>query len=317
MLPEGPGMSVRALCIAVLFMLGAACGGGAGSGAAAPNPRPAVVPLAIAQLAIAQLAATPSPQASVDPCASALPDLPNDLPTAFAYDLESEDVLRFIAALGAVPEREQKRVFDTAVGAADSAQERTALTAIAAACPGLDEIYGTSRAMYLVVNQWTLGELANAKRFGAFSAVVGSAVAVLARGDDVPAGARQGALAAFPDLPGFSPSAPLEASAAPSPGACAQPDSPPKAIHLIKPIIPDVANSAGTTGDVAVKIELSWTGAIQSVKLFSDTLHNRPGFQGLMKATILAFAASTYAPAIEACVPVGSELDFTMSYGFK
>ncbi len=202
--PEWLDMSVRALCIAVLFVLGAACGGVAGSGAAAPVAWPAV-----AQLAVARTASTPAPQASMDPCASAVPDLPDDLPTAFAYDLESED------------------------------------------------------------------------------------------------------------LPGFARSPLAQPSAAPATAACTQPDSPPKSIHLITPAIPDVVNAAGTTGDVEVKIQLSWTGAIQSVRLFSDTLHNGPGFQDLMKATILALAASTYAPAIEACVPVGSELDFTMTYGFK
>jgi len=300
-------------------MLGAACLAAASSGTAPAVARQAGAQPGVARPAAAELAgaqpAMPSPQASVDPCASAVPDLPDDLPTAFAYDLESENVLRFVAALGAVPEREQKRVFDTAVAASDSAPERAAQTAIAAACPSLDEIYGTSRAMYLVVNQWTLGELANAKRFGEFSAVVGNAVAVLARGDDVPAAARQGALAAFPDL-GFALAPPTEPSALPA-AACTQPDSPPKSIHLIRPVVPDLANTAATTGDVEVKIELSWTGAIQSVKLFSDTLHNRPGWQGLMKATILALAASTYAPAVERCVAVGSELDFTMTYALK
>lgn len=301
-LPERHGMVVRPLWLAVFFALGAARTGAAGPAAAA---------------AIAPPAASPSPLESADPCASAVPDLPDDLPTAFAYDLESEDVLQFIAALGSVPERQQKRVFDTAVAATESAAGRAAQAAVAADCPNLDELYGTSRAMYLVVNEWTLGDLANAKRFGEFSAAVGSAVSVLARGEAVPADVRQGALAAFVDLPGFSPSPPAEPSAAPASTACTLPDKPPKSIHLIEPKIPPIAASAGTTGDVEVKIELSWTGAIQSVKLFSDTLHNRPGWQALMKSTILALAASSYSPAVENCVAVGGELDFTMTYAFK
>jgi hypothetical protein len=134
----------------------------------------------------------------------------------------------------------------------------------------------------------------------------------------VPAEARRGALAAFADLPGFDPAPPTpDPAAVPAPPACAQPDRPPKSIHLIKPVVPEMANSAGTTGNVEAKIELSWTGAIQSVKLFSDTLQNRPGWKGLMKATILALAASTYAPAVERCAAVGSELDFTWEYAFK
>jgi hypothetical protein len=290
-------MDRSALWLAVSLFLGA--GAAAGAGVAGPQAK------------------VPSPQVSVDPCASAVPDLPDDLPTAFAYHLESPRLLRFIAALAAVPERDQKRVFDTAVAAADSAPERAAQASISANCPSLDEIYGASRAMYLVVNQWTLGELANPKRFADFSAVVGTAVAAIARGDDLSPEAARAALAPFPVLAGFAPPPPAPPSASiPSVADCRSPDSPPKAIHLVEPKIPHLANDAGTTGDVEVKIALSWTGDVESVRLFSDTLHNRPGWKGLMQTTILALAASTYAPAIERCIAVGSELDFTEQYVF-
>jgi hypothetical protein len=291
-------MDRRARCLAVILFLG--------TGAA------------FASTVSAPSAPDPLPQVTAAPCPFALTALPDNLPAAFAYDLESPQLLGFIAALAAVPERDQKRVFDTAVAAVDASPELDARAPLLADCPSSDEIYGSSRAMYLVVDRWTLGELANRKRFGEFTAAVRAAVAALARGDPLSPELPRAALAPFPVLAGFAPPTPAPSSPpSRSVADCRVADSPPKAIHLVEPKLPRLPSDAAATGEVVAKIALSWTGDVESVRLFSDTLHGRPGAKEVLQTTILALAASTYAPAIERCIAVGSELDFTEQYVFK
>lgn len=121
-----------------------------------------------------------------DPCTSTVPDLPNDLQAAFAYDLESPSILHFVKALADIPQRDQQRVFDAAADAASSPAERDVEKAVAALCPNLDEMYGASRAFFLIASRWKLGELADEKRSGEFSTVVTTAMWSLSLGDRLP-----------------------------------------------------------------------------------------------------------------------------------
>ncbi len=257
----------------------------------------------------------PSPtgasQASAAPC-PALPDLPNDFATAFAYDLRPPAILRFITALDALPARDQKRVFDEAVAAASSPGEAAAKSAIAATCPDLDEIYGQSRALYLVSNEWTLRELANAKRFSAFADVVDAAVSALKLGDALDPALRQAALAPFADLPGLAAPSPAPEAAANEP--CAQADAPAHTVHLVTVSYPPVAAAAATSGTIKVKVHLDSFGYVRDASVFDSTAPARIGSDDLVRESILAAAATTYAPAIKACKQVAGTYLFRADF---
>ncbi len=256
-----------------------------------------------------------SPSPTADPCATAVPDLPNDLPTAFAYELEPPAILRFVSALARVPQREQRRVFNAAVDAASSPTEHAVQMAIAQECSNLDEIYGTSRTLYLVVNEWKLGELSDAKRFGDFSAAVGTAISALSLGDRLTPQNHDAALLPFADLPGLATPTP-----APSPsgsGLCSQPDTPARTTHVVPVDYPPFAGTAGTAGTVYVKLSLNEVGELRSARIFSNTLQRGLGSDQLIRAAIFAAAASTYAPAIKNCLPVGGIYVFKVGFSVR
>lgn len=260
----------------------------------------------VAASAPAAATAKPSP----DPCASAVPDLPNDLQAAFAYDLESPAILRFIAVLATVPQRDQQRVFAEAVRAASSPAEQQAAAAVAALCPNLDELYGTSRALYLIVNAWKLGGLADEKQSHDFSSAVETALWSLSVAQRLTPEQRRLAMLPFVNL-----GTPATPSPSPSKtGTCAA-DAPARLVHVVDPKYPLLARSASTTGLVRTKVSLSDTGDIRSVRIYTDSLHGRPGAQEVIRATILAAAASTYAPEIRGCRAVAGvyifEVDFS------
>jgi len=257
--------------------------------------------------------AAPAPSPAAVSCASPAPDLPENVLLAFAYDLRSRPVLRFVAALAAVPPAGQENLFDTVVDAAASEPERQVQVALAGRCADLTETYGTARALYLVVNRWTYGVSADQERFDAFSAVTAIAVAALARGDGLTEAYRRTALLPFAGLSGLEPPSPGPAPA----GACTSPDRAPKALHFAEPRYPETAAEAGTYGDVAVTVQLDEDGEVRSVKPLRDTLNDGLGAKEVVLATILAAAAGTYAPAIEKCVPVPAELTTEMHYSDK
>jgi hypothetical protein len=256
-------------------------------------------------------AASPAPVT----CASPVPDLPENVLLAFAYDLRSRPVLRFIAALAAVPPADQQSLFESVVEAAATVPEREVQAALASRCADPTETYGTARALYLVVNRWTYGVSSDQERFDAFSAVTAIAVAALARGDGLAEPYRRTALLPFAGVAGLE-----AAPAVPSPppgAACASPGRAAKALRFAEPRYPETAAEAGTYGDVTVTVQLDESGEVRSVKPLRDTLNDGIGAKEVVLATILAAAAGTYAPAFENCSAVPSELTTEMHYSDK
>ena len=249
------------------------------------------------------LAAEPSPAgtnaanaASAAPCASDGPDA-RDLPAAYAYDLESPAVLRFVRFVTAVPELAQKRIFDAAIASANDGPQQDVRAAVASRCPRPDAAYGTLRATYGIVNDWTLGELKDAARFQAFDAVVATAVSALSLGDEITPEQRMAAIRPFD---GFD----LQAPAQPSPSAsghCTSSNA--RTLTVARPAYPPNAVFAATTGKVFVKVLLSDTGDVRSASLFRDTLGNAIGGEEIRRETIFAAASTTYAPGMRDCVP--------------
>ncbi len=263
--------------------------------------------------AFAEPAPAAATSASPDSCASAVPELPRDLPTAFAYDLDSPTILRFIASLAAVAPKDRKSVFESAVAAAPSAPQRDVAAAESAVCPTLDEIYGAARVSYLLVNGWQLKEFDDAKRFDVFSSVVSTAITALAMGDRLSPERRQNALLPF---------ARALAEAVPSPtpsatGACAQPDSFARTRHVVEPVYPPMAVSGAIGGAVVIKVMLTETGDVRYVRVLRDTLNPGPGGDDVIKASLYSAAATTYWPGIEHCRPASGAYLFEADFHRK
>jgi hypothetical protein len=106
----------------------------------------------------------PTPLPTADPCATAVPDLPNTLRSAFAYEITSAAVLQFLSQIKRVPEREQQRVFDAAVAAARTPRQHELELAEQRVCPTLEEICAQTRALTPVANEWTPRELQDERR---------------------------------------------------------------------------------------------------------------------------------------------------------
>jgi hypothetical protein len=138
--------------------------------------------------------------ASPEPCGSAAPEAPHDLPGAFAYELDSPTVLHFLTLLAKAPPATQKRVFAAAVAAASTAPEKSAQAAASAGCPDLDALYGAARASYLTVNLWQLNDFSDAARFQAFLGVLATAIAALSTNDRLSPDDQGAALLPFVDL---------------------------------------------------------------------------------------------------------------------
>ncbi len=250
---------------------------------------------------------------SPDPCASAVPSLPNDLATAFAYDLDSPTILHFISALAAVPAKERRAVFESAVAAAATAPEREVVAAESADCPTLVEMYGASRATYLVVNQWQLREFGDAKRFDRFSTVVAAAVSALAIPSRLTPDQRQTAMLPFAAI-----LAEAASSLAPSEsGNCSKPNSPARTRTIVEPVYPPMAVSAGMGGAVRVKVFITETGDVRYVRVASDTLNGPNGWDDVIRATVYSAAATTYWPKIEDCKPISGTYLFEADFHRK
>jgi outer membrane biosynthesis protein TonB len=254
----------------------------------------------------------PAPQASAaDPCATAVPDLPNDLPTAFAYEIDSPAILHFLASVAAVPARQQKAAFDRAADAANSPAQQTVVTALTAQCPNLDEVYATTRALTLVANRWKLDEIHDENRWEAFSHAIEAALWALSVGDRVAPETRRSALQAFPMFAADDGASPVPA---PAPD-CSTPDAPAKPLIEVAPDYPPLASSAATSGEVVVVLSLSDTGDVRSVRILGNTLRRGLGTDAIIRAAIFAAAATTYAPARKACLPIAGK--FAMRYRFS
>lgn len=244
------------------------------------------------------------------PCPSASEDT-NTVVGAFAYDLESPEILRFISQLAAVPMHDQKRLFDTVADASSTpAQYQANVDVSAAPCPALDAVYGATRARDLITNKWRLDEMDDDKRFADFASVLGTAMAAVAMGDTLPAEDRRVALLPFAFL------GPSQSSPAPSPsGACAD-----LGAHVLVsyPLTyPALARVSGTTGTVQVKVSLSETGAVRYARLYSDTVHGRAGGDQMITNAVFSAAASTYVPQTLNCVPIAGKYIFRTGFSAR
>ncbi len=241
-----------------------------------------------------------------------VPDLPNDLQSAFAYDLESPAILHFISALATAPQADQKHIFDAASDAASSPREHAVETAVATLCPSLGAIYGTTRVILLISKQWTIRELFDAKRADAASQVIATAVSALSAENRLAPEQRASAMLPFGNLSVASPSPTSSES-----GVCSRPDAAARVVHTVQPEYPASAISAATEGTVLVKVALSAAGDVQYVRLYGDTLRSGIGSPDLVRATIIAAAASTYAPDVRHCAPIAGAYVFKVEYRRK
>ncbi len=271
-------------------------------------------PLALIVFLLAQggfAAAAPLPAVAV-PSPAACPAVPEPsvaLEDAFAFDLRSPEILHFISGLAALPAAEREGVFEAAVAAAATSQERDAEALIAGICPTLDAIYGQARAKFIVVNQWRLAGPSDGKRSADFAGVIDAAVLALAAGDALSPDVRRAALLPFGDaVPAEPPPVPAAA------GGCGLPDSRAHVIVAVTPRYPPLAASAATTGSVTVKIALTDTGDVRSAKLYRETVGDRPGAAEIIRASILAAAASSYAPEVTKCRPIAGRYLFRVDY---
>lgn len=279
-------MIVRSLAFGMMLAAGSPLHTGAG----APLPPPAT--------------------AAPHPCASTDPDLSGNFLKVYAYDLESPSLLSFLTALAALPANDQEPVFDAAVAAAGSRQERDAQAAVARLCPSADAVDATSRAAMLVSTEWDRAGNDDDKRADEFTAVLSTTVSALASGDALTPEERRWALLPFARL--FPPETP---SAAPAePGTCSHPNVDARAIHLVQPDYPAFAGATRTSGTVQVVVALSETGSVRSVKLYNDTLGGRSGSEDVVEAAVRAAATTTYAPEIEDCVAVPSRFVFRCDF---
>jgi hypothetical protein len=258
----------------------------------------------VAALAVSLIASTlparggaaeplPEPSPTVPACAAGFGE-PADFLTAYAYDITSPAILRFIAALEAVPSADQKPLFDRTIAAAATPAETSVRTEIAGACPSLAAIHGATRACDLVANVWKLPELDDDERFERFFHVVAGAVAALDLGDRLPAADRATALGPFSSL--------LAAEAEPSPvasGPC--PPSNARVVAVLPLQYPVVARLAGTTGLIVIKVYLSDSGSVRYATLY-NTLPKGRGAEQMLERAVLSAGGSTYTPETAGCV---------------
>jgi hypothetical protein len=255
---------------------------------------------------------TPPTSTNADPCATAVPDLPNDLPSAFAYEITSAPVLHFLSQIKSVPEREQKHVFERVINAASSPAQRDLEVAEQRVCPTLEQIYARTRALIFVANEWTFGGLHDADKFSIFAAIVGDAITALSLGEELTPDQHRAALLPFQTLPHDV--GPGERAGLGEGKPCAQPDAPAQTIHAVAPIYPAMAGASGTAGRANILISLNADGDVQAAKSFGNTFGDRPGADDLVNAAILAAAASTYLPAVHECKAIAGRYVFVVEF---
>jgi hypothetical protein len=248
------------------------------------------------------------PGASPAACPSASEVSPS-VEAAFAFEIQSAEIIHFASGLASLAAPDQKRAFDAAMKAAGTPQERAAKTALAATCPTLDDIYGKVRAMAVVVNRWQLPELDDTQ-FDDLSAVVDTAVGALAAGTALSPDVRRQALLPFADIV-----APAHAGVPAATQGCAEPNQDARPVNLADATYPDMPGAAATHGQVAVKVTITETGDVRSASLYSQTVGQGVGADELIEAAILAAGTSTYAPEIVDCRPVVRDYLFKVDFG--
>jgi len=240
-----------------------------------------------------------------------VPDLSAGVVAAFAFDIQSPEILHFTSGLASLAAPDQKRVFDAAMKAAGTPQERDAETLVAATCPTLDGIYGNVRAMAVIVNRWQLPELDD-KQFDELSAVVEIAVEALAAGDTLSPDVRRQAL-----LPFAGTVASEEPAVPAATQGCAEPNRDARAVNIAEATYPPTPAAAATHGQVVVKLTLTETGDVRSAALYRQTVGEGIGADELIESAILAAGTSTYTPEVINCRPNAGKFLFKVDFGRK
>jgi len=253
---------------------------------------------------------SPTPSVSSSPACDAL-NAPGDLVSAYAYDLTTPSILDLLLALADAPDRDHRRVYDAAVRADPTPEERRAAANLSPACPRLDVAYGTSRGDAIVVNAWHLGTHLDDTGFAAFSDALQTALNALVLADTVSPEDRTAALAPFASLLSNSAAAPMPSPSASGP--CV--DTSARTLHRVAPTYPALAIAESLTGTVSVKVTLNERGEVRSATLYKKTVAGEGAAQdALVRAAIFSAATSTYVPAYRTCAGVGGSYLFVASF---
>jgi hypothetical protein len=259
---------------------------------------------------------TPPPIA--DPCATAVPDIPNDLTSAFAYELTSPAILHFLTMLKTVPPRDQKATFERAIAATQTPAQQELENTEARVCPNLDEIYAETRAIVLVANGWSpLRDFDDPKQSAKFLVALHDTIAALSLGPRLTPAEQRTAQAAFAGLldpvPVTSPDTAATTSAQPE-GACALPRVAAKTLHAVAPQTPATAVASGTTGTVKILVSLNENGDVRSAKTVASTVADQPGADDMVRAAVLSAAQSTFAPELRNCTAIPGRYMFVVLF---
>ncbi len=243
------------------------------------------------------------------PCPSPVPKASGDVHAVFGYELRSQPILHFLTALVAATEAEQRQVVDAAVIANSSKAYAEVLHATSKLCPSSDALNGSSRAYYIVASEWKGRNDVQARQSGVFFNVLSTAISTLANGEGLTSEQQSEAVSPFPIGWTSTPKAVL-----PPNGACAQPDSPANTIRVAQPVYPPVAIATRTTGIVDVLVSLDENGYARSVQVVKSTMHDSIGARAIEQESIVAAAATTYAPDVVRCRPVAGHYVFTSDF---
>ena len=241
----------------------------------------------------------PSGSPVTNGCPTVAPRLVDDIDDAFAYDLTSPAIQRFIALLGSASHRAQAEVVERATSATRSRTYVEVVAELANVCLGAPDAVGYERAIGVIAHVWSASKLRNQSAADTFAFVLETAVSALAHPDALTPEERAAAAAPFQSLEQAAP-----AAAATGTSGCADPDTSASAVFIPSLSYPSVARRSRSTGTILVKLALSETGGVRSATLFQKkTKGSAAGVDALVEAAIVVAAASTYEPDREKCAP--------------
>jgi hypothetical protein len=256
-----------------------------------------VVLLSVAGLARPALAVPlPSPSPAPTVCGSAAPGLADGFDAVFSYEISSTAIQRFIALLGSASHEARSDVIKRASAAARSPEQAEIRGALAKVCQNASEFVGFARAVIVISHEWNDPDL-DEKRADDLTGVLQNAVSALAHPDALTPDERVAAAAPFQALESDAPSSEGTVTK-----PCLVPFSGAKLVRFAPLTYPPIAQASHTSGIVVVKVTLSETGGVRSVRLFHETVGNDSGGQALVDAALVVAAASTYEPDREKCV---------------
>jgi protein TonB len=120
-------------------------------------------------------------------------------------------------------------------------------------------------------------------------------------------GVPQGTVASAPPAPTAGPA--TAPPATPTPRSCAQPHKDATTTQPVTPDYPEIARQQGAIGVTNVRVSLSATGSVISVKVYKSS-----GNQSLDQEALKAARASRYSPEIEDCQPVAGDYLFRAEF---